>query len=503
MEQAKEKFNAPHQLGLFGFLMITVSMVVSIYIYPTFATSGFSMIFFLLFAGILFFMPVCLTAAEMGTGGSGWSNAGVFSWGTAALGERWGFMMIYLQFMQISIGFVAMLYFISGAISFLFDNPAINSPGWIQFLIIFLIFWIITLASRGGTKITKYFASYGFIFGVIIPLIFLIIMGIVYLSGGNHVEIQFTENKFFPNFEQLGTIVALASFILSFMGTEASAVHVNHLAKPTRNYPLAILILAILTITIGSLSGLTIAITIPQSQISLNAGLLEAFKYLLDFYGVGWIRYPIAILISLSAIGEIASWVNGPVRGMLFAAQNGILHPKMSKMNKHNMPINLMWVQGILVSFWTVLLTFGSVGGGNIAFFTAVALTVITYLTMYVLLFISYLVLKTKYPDNPRKFKLPAWLGWIVYLLGMACAIFAFFTTFAKPAQLQASDYGNYLIILVCAYIVIFAIPHILYSIAKKREARWKEVVNEMFEKGHTIKAKCVVDEEHAQSGSS
>ena len=132
MEEAKEKFREPHQLGLFGFLMITVSMVVSIYIYPTFATSGFSLIFFLLFAGLFWFVPVCLVSAEMGTGGQGWSNAGVFSWGSAALGERWGFTMIYLQFMQISIGFVPMLYFISGALSYLFNAPILNQPGWCE-----------------------------------------------------------------------------------------------------------------------------------------------------------------------------------------------------------------------------------------------------------------------------------------------------------------------------------------------------------------------------------
>ena len=68
--------------------MITISMVVSIYAFPTFATSGLSSIFFLLAAGFLWFIPVCLVSAELSTGGQGWSDAGVFSWGKAAFGER-------------------------------------------------------------------------------------------------------------------------------------------------------------------------------------------------------------------------------------------------------------------------------------------------------------------------------------------------------------------------------------------------------------------------------
>ncbi len=495
MKTATTKFQKPHELGLFGFLMITVSMVISIYIYPTFATSGFSLIFFLLFAGVLWFIPVCLTAAEMGTGGQGWSDAGVFSWGSAALGERWGFMMIYLQFMEISIGFVPMLYFISGALSYLFEIPQIREPGWLQFVIILAIFWIITLSSRGGTRITKYFASYGFVFGVAIPILTLIILGIVFVSQGNTVNIKFSSHTFFPSFSQLSTLVVLASFILSYMGAEASAVHVNHLKNPTRNYPLSIFILVCLTITIGSLTGLTIAITVPLEELSLNAGLIESFKYLFDFYGVSWIRFPVALLVTLSAIGEIASWVNGPVRGMLYAAQKGILHPKMAKMNEHHMPVNLMWVQGFLVTFWMIILTFGSQGGANMAFFTAIALTVISYLTMYVLLFISYLVLKKKVPDsvNPRKFSLPHWLGWGVCSIGLIFTVFAFAITFVKPSQITDHEYPAYLIILICSYSIIFIIPHIFYGFAKTREKRWKKTLSAMLDKKHTAIAKSAI----------
>lgn len=488
MEPATKKFQQPHQLGLFGFLMITVSMVVSIYIYPTFATSGFSLVFFLLFSGLLWFIPVCLVAAEMGTGGQGWSNAGVYSWGTAALGERWGFSMIYLQFMQISIGFVPMLYFISGAFAYLLNLPILNRSGWIQFLLILAIYWIISIASHRGTRMTKYFAAYGFTFGVILPTFFLICIGVAYVAQGNPIQIQLNASHFFPNFSHLGTLVVLASFILSYMGAEASAVHVNHLKNPSRNYPLSIFILVILTLIIGSLASLTIAITIPEKNISLNAGILEAFKYLLDFYGVGWVRYILAALVSLSAIGEIASWVNGPVRGMLFAAQQGILSPKLAKMNEHHMPVKLMWIQGCLVSFWAAVLTFGSVGEGNIAFFTSITLTVVIYLSMYVLLFLSYLVLKVNVPDavNPRRFSLPVWLGWVVGCVGFFSTLFAFGISFVQPSGLSSNDYQNYLVILCVAFILIFLLPHFLFSYSKKRKKEWVEEVKEMQDKGHT-----------------
>lgn len=73
------KTNAPaKQLSMLGFFAITASMVMAVYEYPTFATSGFSLIFFLLLGGILWFIPVGLCAAEMATV-EGWDEGGIFA----------------------------------------------------------------------------------------------------------------------------------------------------------------------------------------------------------------------------------------------------------------------------------------------------------------------------------------------------------------------------------------------------------------------------------------
>ena len=72
MQQSKTKI--PAKINVLGFLAMTISMVVSLYEYPTFATSGFSLVFFLLLGGLLWFIPVALCAAEMATV-KGWEKA--------------------------------------------------------------------------------------------------------------------------------------------------------------------------------------------------------------------------------------------------------------------------------------------------------------------------------------------------------------------------------------------------------------------------------------------
>lgn len=81
--------SASKQLTLLGFFAITASMVMAVYEYPTFATSGFSLVFFLLLGGLLWFIPVALCAAEMATV-EGWQEGGVFAWVSNTLGGALG-----------------------------------------------------------------------------------------------------------------------------------------------------------------------------------------------------------------------------------------------------------------------------------------------------------------------------------------------------------------------------------------------------------------------------
>lgn len=54
-------------LSFFGFFAITASMVMTVYEYPTFASSGMNLVFFLVVGGVLWFLPVAMCAAEMAT----------------------------------------------------------------------------------------------------------------------------------------------------------------------------------------------------------------------------------------------------------------------------------------------------------------------------------------------------------------------------------------------------------------------------------------------------
>ena len=456
------------KLTLFGFFAMTASMVMTVYEYPTFASSGFHLVFFLIIGGLLWFVPVALCAAEMATV-DGWEEGGIFAWVGNTLGERWGFAAIFFQWFQITVGFVTMIYFILGALSYLLNWPALNSNPLIKFIGVMIIFWFLTFSQFGGTRNTAKIAKAGFVFGVLLPAVILFLLAIIYVVKGNPIHVAISAKALIPDFSKVNTLVIFVSFILAYMGVEASASHVNKLQNPKRDYPLAIFILVALAIVLNTVGGLTVASVIPENQLSLSAGVVQTFHQLvLINFGsrYDWITKIIALLLAVGVMAEVSAWVVGPSEGMYVAAKKGILPKKLAETNNHNVPIPLVLVQGVIVTIWAAVLTFGG-GGNNVSFLTAVSLTVVIYLVGYLLFFLAYFNLLFKHKDLKRAYNVPGGqvFKFIVALLGILTSIGALIISFFPPSQLTGNSVSEYLLILSISFIVTILIPIIIYSL--------------------------------------
>lgn len=457
-------------LTLFAFFAMTASMVMTVYEYPTFATSGFNLVFFLLLGGILWFLPVALCAAEMATV-EGWQEGGIFAWVGNTLGERFGFAAIFFQWFQITVGFVTMIYFILGCVSYIFNWDALNNVPLVKFIGVLVIFWALTISQLGGTKNTAKIAKAGFIFGIVVPAIVLFGLSVVYIIQGNPINVKIGAQYFVPDFSKVNTLVIFVSFILAYMGVEASASHVNELDNAKKNYPLAMIILVALAIVLNTIGGLTVAAVVPQSDLSLSSGVVETFKRLILHFNPNgtWMVKGIALLLALGVMGEVSAWVVGPSRGMYAAAQKGILPKCLAETNEHDVPVTLVFVQGIIVSIWAAVLTFGG-GGNNVSFLTAISLTVVIYLVGYLLFFIGYFVLVFKHSDLNRSYQLPGGKVFktIVAVCGFITSIFALVISFFPPSQLTGNSAHEYMTILSVSFVITVLIPFVIYSITGK-----------------------------------
>ena len=461
-------------LTFFGFFAITASMVMTVYEYPSFASSGFHLVFFLIIGGILWFLPVALCAAEMATV-KGWESGGIFAWVGNTLGRRWGFAALFFQWFQITVGFVTMAFFILAAFAYVVGWDALYKDPLVMFFGVAAIVWLLTLTQLGGTKYTARISKVGFVGGIIVPVLVLLAGLLIYFATGGMSQIAISPAAFVPDFSKADTLVIFASFILAYMGVEASASHVNELKNPNRNYPLAMIILAVLTIALDALGGLAVATTLPASVLdgNLSFGVIEAFRAIyVEHIGpaFSWIVFAVALLLALGVLAEISAWIVGPSRALLDTAHDGILPPSFKKVNKHGVSVRTVVVQAAIVTMWDAVLC-GSIalsGGSSssVGYLTAIGLTVVIYLVGYVLFFLGYFVLVLRKKSLPRSFQLPGGTPFKVVVagVGLVMTLATLVISFFPSSNLTAQANQVYQITLFVAFAVSVALPFVIYS---------------------------------------
>ena len=356
-KQSTTANKAGHALGFFGFFAITASMVMTVYAYPNFASSGMHLIFFLIAAGILWFLPISLIAAEMATV-KGWETGGIFTWVGKMLGEKWGFAALFYQWFQITVGFVTMCFFVRASLAFVCGWDALYDNSLVMFVGVGIIVWVLTLTQLGGTKITGYIAKVGFYGGVCLPALVLLIGLIAYIATGGTINLD-VHQSIIPDFGDVNTLVIFASFVLAFMGVEASASHISELKNPNRTYPMVMIVLCVLAILLDTLGGVAVATALPASVLdgNMSYGVISAFASIFEtHFHMGWLVYVMAILLAAGVLAEISSWIVGPSRALLDTADKGIIPKAFAKQNKHGVSTLTVVVQAIIVTFWDAVL---------------------------------------------------------------------------------------------------------------------------------------------------
>ncbi|MFA6584567.1 MAG: amino acid permease [Elusimicrobiaceae bacterium] len=460
---------ARHYVSVFVLAMINVAMVMSLRGLPMMAKEGLPMVFFLVFASLLFLAPVSLVSAELATG---WpENGGVYRWVKEAFGSRWGFTAIWLQWLQNTIWYPTILAYAAASLSYMFMAPELANNRYFNITVILAVYWGATFVNFYGMKTAGWITTAGVVCGTILPAVLIIGMGIGWVATGNPIEFLKTSHSILPDFSNFDNIAFLAGIVLLFSGMEVGAVHVQELKNPKTEYPKAVFLSMLVIIIVFTLGSFAIATVIPVNDISLTAGILQGFKDLLDKFSMPWLLPLIGFLAAFGAIGCVIAWIAGPSKGLLATAKNGELPPFLQRTNKKGVQVNILIVQGLIVTgISCVYLLMPSI---NSAFFILTALTAILYLIMYVLLYAAAIRLRYSQPDVPRSYKVPGGNAgmWAVAGIGMLAVLFALVVGFFPPSQLQTGSPAGYVLFLVAGAIVFTAVPLAINALKKES---WK-----------------------------
>lgn len=446
-------------ISVFVLTMMNLATILSIKNWPFAAEFGFSSLFFILLAVLTFFIPSALVSAELATG---WpQQGGIFVWVKEALGNRMGFLAVWLLWVENVVWYPTILSFIAGTMAYAID-PALSDSNLFTFFTILIVFWGVTLLNFKGIRFSGFISTLGVILGTLIPGALIVILGLSWMYGSRPMEIEMNWASFFPSITHPYQLVFLAGVILSFAGIEMNAVHANDVENPQKSYPLAILVSVVLIVFFTSFGTLSIAMVIPQSKINLVAGSVAAIDYFLSAYNLKGYIPLVSVLISFGALAGLSTWIAGPSKGLLTAAQSGDLPPILRTVNKHGMPVGMLILQGIIVT--VLALVFLIMPNVNSSFWMMTAMVSQLYLLMYLLLFISAIILRYNRPDVPRAFTVPGkkWGMWFVSGIGIVSSIFCIVFGFFPPTQIDTGDVLQYELIQVIGIVTFCLAPFVI-----------------------------------------
>ncbi|AMG84974.1 amino acid:proton antiporter [Microbacterium sp. PAMC 28756] len=439
--------------------MLTLVVVASLRSLPAMAIYGLGSVTLYIIPAILFLIPTALVAAELATGWKG----GVYVWVREALGNRWGFTAVWLQWIQNVVWFPTQLAFVAGALAFVFLDPSLSSSGFFTAVVIIVFYWGSTLVTlRGGDLFAK-LGSWGGIIGTLFPAVLLIVFGAVWVFSGEKSQVPLDASAMIPPFTGLASIVLIVSNVLAYAGMEVNAVHVNQMKDPGKGYPRSVFLAAGLILLVFILPTIAIAVAVPEKELGLTNGIMLAFGEYFDHWDMGWATAVVSALIAAGALASVVTWVAGPSKGVLAAAETGLLPPLLQKRNKAGVQSGILMLQGTIVTILAAI--FIIVPNVSAAFVALIDMAAALYLIMYMLMFASAMVLRRKAPDVHRAYRVKA-LPFVAGVGFVAC-LAAFVLAFIPPQGFTAFPAAAYPWIVGLVIVVLGVPPLLFYALRK------------------------------------
>ncbi len=447
--------------------MMTTSSVASLRAAPTMAVYGLACVFLYLVPAVVFLLPTSLVSAELASGYEG----GIYKWVSQGISKPMGFLAVWCQFAMTIFYYPSLLGFVASTLAYVI-NPELASSGVWTALVIVVVYWTGVWVSSRGTSGVAGLASMGLIIGTLIPGAVLIILAAVFLGQGNPSAAPMDASHLLPAWAGLSSLVLIVNNFLSYSGMEMNAVHVSSLKNPGKEFPKAMFLAMGLVLAIFILPALAISWVVPADQLSLTAGVMQAFDAVFAEFNTQWLTPIFGIMLVAAALGGMLTWLAGPSKGLLLISrEEGYLPPYLQALNKHGVQQNILVTQGILTTF--IALGYALIPDVSSAYWIFSVITTQVYLIMYLLMFVAAVRLRRNDPDHPRGYRAPMLVG--LCGVGLASSLAALLIGFIPPSQFGGgSGFSYFLIVGGGALGLGLLVPFLFYRL---RKPSWKQPV--------------------------
>lgn len=398
------------------------------------ASNGAQAFTWLMFLGLLFFLPMALTMAELGAAFP--AEGGPYIWTRLAFGRLVAAVnaLLYWVSNPIWVGGTLAVTAIAAVNTFFLSSPMQGLP---EYLFALVFIWFTVTAAITSFRIGKWVPTIGAVVRIAILAFFVVSVIIYAIEHGVH---GFGGSAFLPSYAVFITVVPVLFF--NYVGFELPAAAGEEMTNPKRDVPFAVLWSGLTTVLLLGVPILAILLVLPTGQATALGGFLNAIKAVFTVYG-GHVAADGTATLSgagtiLGQVGAVAfiigvltsgtTWIIGADRAQAVAGFDGAGPRILGYFSRRfGTPVVVNVLSGIVATIVMVMAL--TITGGDTAKYFAVvlALVISTTTISYIAIFPTLIKLRYSHPHVDRPYRVPFGMAgvWVAGILTTFWAVFA------------------------------------------------------------------------------
>jgi len=411
----EEKAKLRKVLGRWDLILFAACAIVGLDTVAFAASVGGQAITWLVLSFVLFLVPYGLLTAEIGSAFP--KEGGPYEWVKMAFGRLPGSITAVLYWLSnpIWIGGTLAASSIAAVQAFVYHGH-MSTLALIIFGLVFT--WLTVGTAVLSFRYGKWGPNIGTIVKVLVVGIFFVLVVAFLVSKGQPAGTVGTADMK-PTISGFLAVVGVLVFL--WVGFELAGGASEEMKHPQRDVPVMVVGSGVIATILYALVIGGILLIIPKAALSNVGGFADAYKGAASVLGSGKsVLGPIfGIGIVLTLFGSGVVWLEGADRVQAVAALDGAAPAWMGKFTSFGTPLNVNICSGIIGSAFVVVVFSITKGSLSSFFSVAIALAISTATLCYLFMFLTLPILRVKYPDVERPYRVPGGLVgcWICAIL--------------------------------------------------------------------------------------
>lgn len=435
----EEKKKLRKEFKFFDMIFYTVAALIGLDTLGAFSANGGQALTWLVISAFTFLLPYGLLSAELGSTFT--QEGGMYEWCKMAGGRFFAALGAMLYWISnplwvggtLSVGAIAAIKtFWFGSSNYQFGgNPYVDAM--VEILIALIFIWGTTWCAIMSLRFGKWLSVFGSYVKLGLLALF-VLMAIFFIAGGHSHGGSLVLSDLIPS--DWGTVVSaiLPVVIFQYVGFELQNGAGEEMEDPQRDVPRSLIRAGLTAVVAYIVFILVILLALPKSQLSSVGSFFSAFQAVNSILpapvatALGWI-VALAFVISLASSGS--TWIIGADRTYAISALDRTAPVLLGRFSgRYGTPIAVNTMSGIVATVAMVAaILITAFGSGSIAtlFSLVFGFTVSTTTLSYLFIFPAYIILRYKYPDVHRPYKVPGGMlgAWIVTIFPLTYAAIA------------------------------------------------------------------------------